>query len=403
MITSANRFSTMNGKLIVPTAEGYGVDSIGRILMENEMNDMAIFNATLRSDMYEIQARTEGTLLESEIEALSENAVKDFFKKIIDKLKVFWSKLKAFFKNAYAMLTAYVVKNGKHFVAANKRAISNLKGSETLKGECWVPKTGTEDMLASMKSYTNSFKEVGFNDIRKVVNKDDSVSDMTKAILKSNGPTNWDGDSSFFEAVKEDIYEKKDEPTLAQAGGKSALVTLLENGSAAIKALKEAEKKAEKTIKKEIKELENIANKGKKIIEKDNKDGEYDKAVELVDKNIEFFRNASTASCNALSTYSRTMVKLCKFAMAQARINLAKAIATSNNDAHDKYKARYESTLFESMLLEAAEEIEELDNDSASDLTPDEQEMVDEIIDAVEEAIENHEEGDEINADECDK
>lgn len=400
MITSANRISKMNGNIVIPAAEGYTVDSIGRILMENEMNDMAIFNATLRSDMYEIQARSEGTMLESELQALSENTVKDFFQKIIDKLKVFWSKLKAVFKNAYAKLTAYVVRNGKAFVAANKTAIANLKGAEKLKGECWVPKGGKDPALGLLKGANETLKTpFGFEEVGKLVNEDDSVAEMTKKLLFND--TGFDQDGNFYDQLKESFYEKKEEPTLNEAGGRPALVNLLENASAAIKALKETEKKAEKSIKKEIGDLEKAARKASNADKDEKGNKQTDEAKAALEKKADFYRDASTASCNALSTECRALIKLCKFAMAQARINLAKAIAAGNNDAHDKYKAKYESTLFESMLLEAAEEIEEIE---AEDLSPEEQEMVDEIIDAVEEAIENHDDdGSDIDADECDK
>ena len=116
MIISANRMSTMNGNIVIAANESYGVDDMGRILIENEMNDMAIFNAMLKSDMHELQARNEGTLLESEIRSLNESSIRDTFNAIIAKLKKFWAKIKGFFQKAYSMVTAYCVRNGKAFI-----------------------------------------------------------------------------------------------------------------------------------------------------------------------------------------------------------------------------------------------------------------------------------------------
>lgn len=357
MIISANRSSTMNGNYIIAANESYGIDDMGRILIENEMNDMAIFNAILKSDMHEIRAQQEGTLLESEIQALSENAVQDMFKAIIAKLKKFWAKMKGVFKKAYAMVSAYVVRNGKAFVAANKKAIANLSDTSVVKGEIFAPKNGLYKGDAV----------VGKLNIDTFVKVDGGAAEMAKAGLKA---CYGEFEGSLYDHLKKENFEKKTDPTLAQCGGKMALVTVLENGMATIKALQKTEKEAEKALKDSIKKLEAEAKSAAKKAE-----GE---AKEAAQKDVTKYRNASTALTNCMSSVSRAQIRLAKFQLAQARIALARAIAG---------EVKMESALLESMILEAEEEIEDAISDDATPIENEAPETAEEILELVADAL----------------
>lgn len=368
-IISANRFSKMNGNYVIAANESYGVGDIGRILIENDRNDMAIFNAALKSDMYELQCRTEGTLLESEIQSLSENAIQDFFKSIIEKLKKFWAKAKGVFKKAYAMITAYVVRNGKAFVAANKKAIANLKDSTQLKGEVWVTKD-------SIDKVSGDFGKVDVDYAKRVAmqNKDSSASEIAKACLKEFFP-NYDGDTNLYKWLKEACFEKKSGATLADCGGRNSLVAMLENGMKPIKEMKKQEREMEKAIKTSLKELETAA----RNAAKNTKDDETAKDAHTKEANA--YKAASTGVTNAMSATMRATIRLYKFQLSNARIALAKAIGV---------QATTESTLLESMMLEAAEDLEDVEDEvdsadlgdsGASDvLTPEEAEAAAEIL-----------------------
>lgn len=367
-IISANRFSKMNGNYVIAANESYGVGDIGRILIENDRNDMAIFNAALKSDMYELQCRTEGTLLESEIQSLSENAIQDFFKSIIEKLKKFWAKAKGVFKKAYAMITAYVVRNGKAFIAANKKAIANLKDSTQLKGEVWVLKSNADTVAAD-------FSKIDIETAKKSVdNMDASASEITKSCLKLMFPA-YDGDTNLYKWLKEDAFEKKSGATLGECGGRNTLVAMLENGMKPIKELKKQEREMEKSIKESLKELETAA----RNAAKNTKDDEAAKDAHT--KQANYYKAASTGITNAMSSAMRAAIRLHKFQLSNARIALAKAIGV---------QATTESTLLESMMLEAAEDLEDVEDEvdsadlgdgGASEvLTPEEAEAAAEIL-----------------------
>ena len=387
-IISANRLGSINGRVAIAANESYGVEDMGRILIENEMNDMQIFNAVLKSDMYEMKCRTEGTLLESELQSLSENAVQDLFKAIIAKLKKFWAKMKGLFQKAYAMITAYCMRNGKGFIAANKKALSNLSDGATVKGEVYVATGAFEKTIDFGKaaSIVDTFKGS--------TSEGDSRTDMTKAMLKSMPyMSGFDGEKSVSEHMEDTLVTKKKDPTLSECGGKASLMADLENGTKAVKKLKETERALEKQVKDLIKKCESEARNAAKDAEGEAKDAAAKKA--------EYYRIGSTAVTNAMSTYTRSMIRMVKFRLAQDRIILAKAIAGS---------VKMESTLLESMILEAMEDAAEMGEDTANDLTPEEEEIVDAVIDAVDEKLsdecdgcDDDDDGSDIEASECNK
>lgn len=361
-IISANRFSKMNGNFIIAANESYGVEDMGRILVENERNDQAIFTAALLSDMHEIKCRTEGTLLESELQSLSESSVKEFFNSIIEKLKKFWAKIKGFFKRAYAMITAYVVRNGKAFIAANRKEIDKLTDGQKIKGKVYIPNGNAPKV---------KFEVFNLDRVEKF-NHDDTASDITKAMLKD--AAGFDEDGNFYKWLKEHSYKEATDPTLTECGGVNFLTAMLENGMASIKEIKEKEKKAEKDLQQAIKKLQDE----QKKIQHDSDDQEKKDAA---GKLANFYKTASTGMTNAMSTAISAIVKLEKFKLAQARIALARGIAKNNV---------VESTLLESQIqqiLEDASEMEDSTPEAGED--PEIDAAADKVVDAVEELIDS--------------
>lgn len=365
MIISANRMSTMNGNFVIAANESYGVDDMGRILIENEMNDMAIFNAMLKTDMYEIQARNEGTLLESEITALTEGSIRDTFNSIIEKLKKFWAKIKGFFQKAYSMITAYCVRNGKAFIAANRKALANLSDDTVVKGKNWSGEQIEKAANFDGASAANIEKLVEYAGSSK------SSSEISKIVLKHYLGDAYQEDKSVFECLKDKCFKEYTDAKLSVYGGKAKLQADLENGMSSVKTLKKAERELEKTIKKDIKELQKKANDAAKDMkegtDKDNKN-----------KEAEYYRVASSATTNAMSAYVKGITKAVKFRLAQDRIVLAKAIGK---------QAQVESTLLESMILEAEEDVETLGDDTVDPADVDLEEIKNAVVDAVEEVL----------------
>ena len=157
-----NRMGRASDATVVAN-ESYGANDIGRILYETQVNDQAIFEAIVASDLAEIQGLREGTLLESEIEALNENSVKGFFQRMKERLMAFWAKIKGVFKSAIAKIAYFLTGDASKFIkifdkeykkekfVEAKAKIENIKIFDLDKVEK-LPKTGDfEDKIKAQK------------------------------------------------------------------------------------------------------------------------------------------------------------------------------------------------------------------------------------------------------------
>ena len=370
-IISANRFSKMNGNFIIAANESYGVEDMGRILVENERNDQAIFTAALMSDMHEIKCRTEGTLLESELQSLSESSVKEFFNSIIEKLKKFWAKIKGFFKRAYAMITAYVVRNGKAFIAANRKELDKLPSDAPIKGEFYAPTGGNAEKLPFDADYTKITKEMIEPDGGEY-NEGSSEINKRMLVLSVKG---FDGEGNVYKYLKEKNFTKTNNGSLAAWGGKDKIMAIIENGMTPVKNLRKNEREAEKAIKTAIKALESQAKSDKNNTEKSNEERE------AAGKKLNYYRAATSGMTSAMSTCVSATIKMQKFMLAQARIALSKAIAKNNVT---------ESTLLESEIRQIIEDASEMeDSTPAPGEDPEVDAAAEKVVDAVEELIDS--------------
>lgn len=349
MIISNGRFSTMNGNVVIAANENYSVNDIGTALLESVQNDMQIFNAILKSDYTEISARQEGTMLESELNAFTEASIKGLFQSLIDQLKKFWAKLKGIFKDAYAMIAAYCVRNGKVFVKTNKKAIEQLKDSDTVRGKIYVPKRGIDYLYHEglTDKDTNKFLQDGKSS-REIANS------VMKDLFGSDK-----GD--LFKTLKDKYFEEMENPALNQFGGAKVMCQALENGSTLIKGLNMAEKRIEGLIKAEIKKLQSEA-----------------KEAHLYDDKKEYkakmYRAATSAVTAVSSAETRAKIRLAKFYLLQMRLGLARAITgekPTNESAID--------------TLCAISEMEEIAAEDKSEMAP---EMAEEVLEIVADAIE---------------
>lgn len=369
-IISANRFSKMNGNFIIAANESYGVEDMGRILVENERNDQAIFTAALMSDMHEIKCRTEGTLLESELQSLAESSVKEFFNSIIEKLKKFWAKIKGFFKRAYAMITAYVVRNGKAFIAANRKELDKLANDAPIKGEFYVPAGGNAEKLPYSANYEKITKDM--IDPEGEYNEGSSEINKRMLIVAVNG---FDGEGNVYKYLKEKNFSKKSNGSLKDWGGKDKVMAIIENGMTPVKNLRHEEREAEKAIKNAIKALESQAKSDKNNTDKSNEERE------AAGKKLNYYRAATSGMTSAMSTCVSATIKMQKFMLAQARIALAKAIAKNNVT---------ESTLLESEIRQIIEDASEMeDSTPAPGEDPEVDAAAEKVVDAVEELIDS--------------
>lgn len=346
MIISTNRMSTMNGNFVVAANESYGIGDIGAILIEAEHNDMAIFNAILKSDFTEIRARQEGTMLESELTAMTEASAKGLFDSLAGALQKFWAKIKGVFKDAYAMIASYCVRHGKTFVKMNKKAIDALADNAEVKGAVWAPKGGAVVKFTAVSGLT----------VDHLMKKEGSASQIAKGFFdEAYGKS----EKGLYDGLKNKYFEKKEGATLASFGGKAAMVELLQSGKKAIADLKKAEDEVEKNLKESIKQLKEAA-KNDKVEDAPN------------------YRKASSALTHIISGDTRAKIRLIKFQLLQNRIALARAI-------NPAAKEEGETKALEESVIDMVAISEMEDMEATSEMAP---ELAEEVLEIVADAIE---------------
>ena len=114
--------------------ESYMESDIGTILAETEINDMAFFEAIMYSDLSEMSALREGTLLEADAKAANQGFIKANVDKLVELLKTLWAKIKALFKSAAQKIASYTSGDGVKIANAVKAALKekNWTGSVTM-------------------------------------------------------------------------------------------------------------------------------------------------------------------------------------------------------------------------------------------------------------------------------
>lgn len=366
MIISGNRSTRLNGEVVFAVREGYGTEDIGRILYENELNEMNIFNAALKNDFAEVKAVQEGTLLESEIKALQEASAAKFVEAVKAKLIAFWEKMKAVFRKAYSNLAVYAVKYGKTFVNKNAETLLNLDDSMKL--------TGTFHKIE--KGYDQPGSRVTCT-VKSMLNKEGSTSnDFAQLYIKNYfGIGNYNGENGVYGYLTSKYMPALENPTLGELGGVKNMMNNLRNAQDNIKRLKKVEADLEKDIKDSIKSLKDPLKEANKGADKETRKGN--------NADIKRINMVATGMTNAIAAITQAQIKLA--------VNVVKSYHGALNAALKLAKAPKEEAKNEAAeicafaLYEAATEVEVGTSDEASDnLTPEQEEVVDAIIDAAE-------------------
>lgn len=386
MIISGNRSTQLNGDIVFAVAEGYGANDIGRIMYENEINEMNLFNAIIKNDFAEIKARTEGTLLESELQAMQEASIAGVFASIRTMLQKFWEKMKAIFRRAYANLASYSVKYGKQFVSKHSKEINALNNDMQLHGEGYRVFKGGARLGSVIVGKTAPDIDTVKNDAKALIEKYGMTADTfayayTNAYMEISHDEYKNGLYSF---IINKYMPKATNPYLSSfhESGAKGMASELNNAQNLIKYLKMLEFKLESSVKTSMKDLIKNEKAAKKGAESKEEKAEHT-------DNVKMCKMAATGMTNAISNITRSQIKLIQLVVKNYRKALAEAIALSKKAEKESKKedAKTESAdlFIESLLLEAEAEVEIGTSDDANaELTPEQEEVVDAIIDAAE-------------------
>lgn len=312
-IYSANRSGSMATAPIVAN-ESYGVSDLGRILYESQCNDMTLFEAIVASDLNEMKAVSEGTLLLSEAEEGNKKSFKAIIESLKTKILEWLKKIKGAFQAAIRKISAYILGDNKAFVANFKAVYDKKVGKgKSFSGEI---KTTIYDVDALKGTIPSA------DEIRGIVADNKDADNVNKQeIVKA----------AFTKALGEEVTSPKDYKDKAAKKYSSEMgcaandinfyLELLENASESIKALRTLEKE----ITNKVNEMVSVLKKAEQEAKSVDKDKSHGQAV----------RNL-TATVGAFETVVGVMVAtgigMVKTNVKNSRVALRKVLSQMNGD-----------------------------------------------------------------------
>ena len=348
-IYSVNRTGSMALAQVVAN-ESYKSEDIGRILYETQVNDMAFFEAVLACDFNELKSMREGTLLESEVASLNEAAFGEMVSKLVEKLKAFWSKLKAIFQNAIEKIAAYALNDGKAFVNQFKKSVGEKVNSWNGK----VEKVETFNLQHKCFTVPNHFKLTDM--VKRMTEHGDS--DMNTAELvgwelaELVGATQPVGIKDYA-AKAHNVARNSPEDLTSE--NVNEYCDAISKANARVLVLKQRQRDAEKSINNAMKELKDMA-----------------KGSENEKESIVRINSVVSAYETYVATICKTGILVVREDMKSRRVALAKAMADINKSTKE---------LSECVVLEAVDEFDAAMTDDLN-LDAETKTAVDELVNA---------------------
>lgn len=359
-VYTANRISSFGGidpETIVANENYSGAGAAELVLIENYQNDMAMFEAILANDFAEAVAVTEGTMLESELVALTEGALGDFFGKIKEGLKKVWEKIKGIFKTFIAKLSNVVIRDNKKFVEKYKNEVVKKDLSKmTYK---WAEKN---DEVAT---YTSATQAVEFVD--GVLNLKASIDEVNKASEDFDSEGTLDDMLSFTLGNKvkttaseyakdahEFMFADEEEVEGLSTSRLTDIMAILTSSAKTMKEVNKAASDADKAFVNELKKIDKVRDALLKAVP--GKEGEAKEDTEARNLNLAK-ANLKYKQVQAFQTVATKAtgvnIEAVKFVIKQARSVFAKAVAFNPKSVKEN-----------AILVEAAAEAAEYEVES---------------------------------------
>ena len=289
--------------------ESYTDNDIGTILYESERNDMAFFEAILYSDLTEIRDLREGVITEADAEEKNEKDKDSAFKKIIDRIKAFWAKIKGFFKSIIDKIAAFCDRDG---VKLKYQIIEALKYNPKWSGKIeFDGYSGGDEYSDAAMALMNSI------DIEKIVNVKseeetgrDAVNDKLRKVFNDNEITVSNFAKKLIEKCKKS--EKINRSNIEEQ------LDVIADGREAIAKIKRTQKTAEAGINTFLRGI----TKGEKERDNINKLNKQASTLELL-----------------ISTISKGCIAVLKAHIAAVRKALGKALSSIRKSTIDEENA----------------------------------------------------------------
>lgn len=357
-IYSTNRAGTV-ASIDVVANESYRASDIGRIMYEAQLNDMAIFEATLRADFAEISGIREGTMLESELVAFNEANAKSLLENIKKALKNFWEKIKGVFKSAIQKIAAYVLRDGKAY-AAEFRAFKKSKNAKPFGGEIKDAKYGFKSDAVAFSRDRAEYKEAIEGKKSEEIDKTALFNDVIKEIL---------GEAVERKDIRAKVVEKcitGGDINASNWDSVSEELCKFISSNDAIKGLNKDKADCDKILSDIHNELT--------LVEKTIEDHGHNKNAEGLAATLKNISAAVSVYQDVIGTITSCKIAAAKNALSNARSILAKIKAGMHN-------GKVEGAVAEAAIADAEEEVAtELDDDLATPVDDDTQAQIDELV-----------------------
>ena len=317
--------NSLGSDMKVTANENYSYADMGRILSECVQNDMTLFNAVLLNDFKESTAIREGTMVSSELTAFREFSVKEAWGGLKKKLQKLWEKIKGVFRQVYAKLTVWLVRNGKAFVAMHRKTLLSKAGLDACKlPKVLVPQQAeldkpVKDLTREARTYIAGAASGKFGE------SDDATARTNEFLGKAISGATAENIGSKF---KEWAFKEQTNTTWGSVkgsfGGVEGLFTTITAKSDAIKNLNKAEKEIYKSIKEVMKTIDDGA----------KKEG-------IAEAQSKAYKGAS-AGCSAyeraITLLTRATIQAVKTNVSQARMIVGKLVAYGPNKENAIYE-----------------------------------------------------------------
>lgn len=310
--------NSVGSDITITANENYSFSDMGRILVECAQNDMLVFNAALKNDFKENAAIREGTMVSSELSSFREFSVKEAWGNLKAKLKKLWEKIKGVFRQVYAKLTVWLVRNGKAFVALHRKTLTNKAGLSKVKIPSYKLRTAnydkivnaTKDFGPKIRMYISGSKsgDIGAGEIKAETVANEMLSSVVSGATVEN----------YGESAKKAAFEEKTNTTFGDLHlDLNKLFDNITSKSSAIKDLKKAERETDKSIKSALSALKEAEGKAT---------GEAETRP--------YKRASATISGyeRAITVATRTAISIIKLGVQQDRMVIGKLAAASPNN-----------------------------------------------------------------------
>ena len=330
--------NSLGSDVKITANENYSYADMGRILSECVQNDMTLFNAVLMNDFKENAAIREGTMVASELTSFREFSVKEAWGGLKKKLQKLWEKIKGVFRQVYAKLTVWFVRNGKAFVAANRKILANKTGLDKCKIPVYLKqKKKPVDVAKTIYKYAS-------DTVDSIKGGTSKEYELNEVLGKLNDSTTETFAKNFHDAVFDEVKDT----TYASVEKYEQLFAVITGKKGSMEELKAAEKAADQSIKAALDAI--------KAAERNADKGADTSAYKTASNNCGVFERAVTITTKAA-------IKAIRDRISNARQIVGKLVAYSPTNES--------AVLEEAAWLEGADDFAEVDDIPAEEINAD--------------------------------